>query len=59
MTPENGNQTSPARKVMLVLFLEIKAGNHITREKNFCFNSPDLTVVMVCAIQGRAWCAGL
>lgn len=44
---------------MLVLFLEIKAGNHITREKNFCFNSPNLTVVMVCAIQGRAWCAGL
>lgn len=45
MTPENGNQILPARKVMLVPFLEIKAGNHITREnKNFCFNSPNLTV---------------
>lgn len=58
-TPENGNQILPARKVMLVLFLEIKVGNHITGETNSCFNSPNLTAVMVCAIHGRALCAGL
>lgn len=58
-TPENGNQILPARKVTPVLFLEIKAGNHITGETNFCFSSPDLTAVMVCAIQGRALYADL